>query len=365
MAVNISSLPKEAIIALEQYPEFEIAHFNDSGANGYVLLGRHSVLQKDVAIKIYFHDENDVNQEPTIISKINHDHVLKVHDARKVGKECSYFLMPAASDGDLSNFLNNYNLSLPLAHKLLCQLLSGTSALHGEPNLLVHRDLKPENLLVHDDNLVIADFGSVRRIDESTLKAPASKHSILYRPPEAFGSAAYFNFSSDIYQAGFIGFLLFGGKISNELLSHMTAKEVDKLSGISGGYEQSIYIDSCLEKKIKSGKLIDWDDLPFFVPNSLKRVLRKAVSPTEKRYKMVSEFLADLSKLRGQLPDWIVKDDGFRLRNWKGLDYHIRSEDLCVMKRKKGNKTFRVDNSYQGTNINQIHAEMKERLGLP
>ena len=45
--------------------------------------------------------------------------------------------------------------------------------------------------MVHDDKLVIADFGSVRRIDDATGKAPASKHSILYRPPEAFGDNAF------------------------------------------------------------------------------------------------------------------------------------------------------------------------------
>ncbi|SAL76616.1 protein kinase family protein [Caballeronia telluris] len=213
MPLDNSDLPDDVKSALKQFPEFEIAAFNDSGANGYVLIGRHTVLQKKVAIKIYFHGENDIDQEPAIIAKINHENVLKVYDARKVGRDSSYFVTPAASDGDLSQYLDSFDVSLPVAHKMLCQLLSGIAALHTEPNLLVHRDLKPENLLVHNDSILIADFGSVRRIDRKTGAAPASKHSILYRPPEAIGENAFFNFSSDIYQAGIIGFLLFGGEV--------------------------------------------------------------------------------------------------------------------------------------------------------
>lgn len=37
--VDISTLPNEAKQALEAFPEFDIASFNDSGANGYVMLG--------------------------------------------------------------------------------------------------------------------------------------------------------------------------------------------------------------------------------------------------------------------------------------------------------------------------------------
>lgn len=365
MAINTSSLPNEAITALKLFPEFQISDFNDSGANGYVLLGRHTVLKKDVAIKIYFHAEDDVNQEPAIISQISHENVLKVYDARKVEKDCSYFLMPAASDGDLSNYLNNHYISLPLALKLLCQLLSGIAALHEAPKLLVHRDLKPENLLIHDDILVIADFGSVRRIDQATQKAPASKHSILYRPPEAFGNNAFFDFSSDIYQAGLIGFLLFGGKLTNDLLFYMSEKEVSKLSEIDGDYEKSKHVDSCLERKIKSGKLINWSELPFFVPKSLQRALKISLSANNKRYKTVSEFLAELSRLRGKLPDWIIHEEGFLLSDWKGVDMLIRVEGLTVMKRKSGNQAFRIDNSYNGTTIDEIYNMMKKRLGLP
>ncbi|WP_080432401.1 protein kinase domain-containing protein [Burkholderia ubonensis] len=365
MPCDTSDLPSEAQSALKQFPEFEIASFNDSGANGYVLIGRHTLLQKQVAIKIYFHGENDIDQEPSIIAKINHENVLKVYDARKVRKDCSYFMTPAASEGDLSKFLDAYFVSLPLSHKLLCQLLSGIADLHREPNLLVHRDLKPENLLVHDDTILIADFGSVRRIDEKTGNAPASKHSILYRPPEAFGENAFFNFSSDIYQAGMIGFLLFGGKLPNDLLSYMTNKQKSALAGIQGDYEKSKYVDSLIAEKISRGSLLNFDSLPFYIPNSIKRVLRRAVSPIDRRYTAVSEFLADLLRLRNNLPDWTMRNKAVILRNWKGMDYRLPHDEVAVYKRRAGGENFRRDNNYVGNSHSELLAQMKDRLGLP
>lgn len=197
MTLNISDLPSEAQKALDIFPEFEARKFNDSGANGYVLIGRHRVLRKKVAIKIYFHGKNDIDQEPTIVCSINHENIVKVYDARKVEDDCSFFLMDAANEGDLALFLSNYHISTHLSLSLLCQLLSGIAALHSEPNNLVHRDLKPENLLINNDTMLIADFGSIRKIDSATGKAPASQHSILYRPPEAFGTTPFFDYSSD------------------------------------------------------------------------------------------------------------------------------------------------------------------------
>lgn len=370
MGLKISTLPMEAQKAISQFPEFEPREFKDSGANAYVLLGRHRVLRKEVAIKIYFHEEHEVDQEPTILAKINHPNVLKVYDARKVEKDCSFFLTPAAEEGDLSNFLKNYHISTHLAKDLLCQLLSGISALHAPSYNLVHRDLKPENLLVSNEKIVIADFGSIRRVSDETGKGPASKHSILFRPPEAFGDGAFFDYSSDIYQAGLTGYLLFGGKLSNDLLSHLGKRDLSKLKCIKDkgdDYETECFIDDCLENKITKFKLADWKSLPFYIPRGLVLILKRAVCAYSTRYKTTSEFLAALMKIRGKLPDWIKEDNDICLRNWKGNDYLLyKSRNEVRLKKKKvTSSVYRRIRGVSGISFEKAFLKMKKEISLP
>jgi len=371
--IDIASLPEEALQSLKAFPEFDISSFNDSGANGYVMLGHHKVLKKEVAIKIYFHEQDERHQEPAILASINHPNILKVYDARNLSPVCSFFLMQAASDGDFFTYLSKYNLSSLYAHKLLCELLAGIAALHSSPNLLIHRDLKPENLLINNDMTIIADFGSVRKMDEGTGKAPASKHSILYRPSEAFGDDAYFDFSSDVYQAGLIGYLLFGGEISNDLLNYLTAQERRKLKLIEKehgvGYEASTYVDSCIEKRIKAGGIADFNKLPLFIPEAVKRLLRKAVCERSRRFNSPSEFLAALVSLRPTLPDWVF-DGGSGsciLEKWNGNDYVIYEEGgrWHTKKKKSTGSDFRKDSTLSGLTLGEAYDKLKAKVKLP
>lgn len=366
--VDIEELPPEAKKVLEIFPEFQIEKFNASGANGFVLLGRHEVLKQEAAIKIYFHAKDEVQHEPALLAAINHGNVLKVLDARRLGDECSFFMTPVANYGDLRKYLSDYNLSLHLAHSLLCQLLSGLSALHSVPNQLVHRDIKPENLLVHDDKLLIADFGSVRQLSAATSKTSASNHSILFRPPEAFGQNAYFDCSSDTYQAGLIGYMLLGGKLDNDLLSYLNKKEKLKLKEVKGDwFEECKFVDSCIERRICAGNLLEWDSVPCFVPKKLVTVLRRATTKEGSKYSKVSELMAELQKVRVTLPEWIVSSDGWELRNWKGRDYLItvHEETPSVLKRKHGNTKFITDKKFTGTDSDELFEQLAAELGLP
>lgn len=369
MTIDTGHLPQEVQLVLKKYPEFQIGEFNDSGANGYVLVGMHGVLRKQVAIKVYFHSSTEMLHEPALIAKINHANVLKVYDARRLTDECSFFVMPAAGGGDLLSFLGKYNLALSFAHTILCQLLSGIAALHAEPNNLVHRDLKPANLLIHDDSLVIGDFGSVRRVAADTGVAPASCHSILYRPPETFGDKAYYNYSSDVYQAGLIGFLLFGGRISEDLLDHLSSKEVSQIKKLEATADQftvSKYIDSCIQNRIERGRLIDLASLPCFVPRNIRLILRKSISHTS-RYTTPCEFLADLNNARATLPEWIVSDEAMELRDWKGRDYLLCRDGsgFVAKKRKTGAQKFQKDNSiHKSATVENAYSALKKKIGL-
>lgn len=370
MALDLNALPHEARELLLKFPEFEPNHFNDSGANGYVLLGRHNVLQRDVALKIYFHAPNEVDQEPALVAALNHPNVMKVLDARNLRPDCSFFMTPFANYGDLSTYLRENHLSLPLAFRLLVQLLSGLSALHADPNRLLHRDLKPQNLLVHDDTILIADFGSVRHIANGNDSVPASKHSVLYRPPEAFGDDGYFDFSSDCYQAGIIGYLLFGGALSEELPSHLKRSDARQLAELKyqnvPWYQECEFVDQCIRARVEKGTLLDWDSIPEFVPRRIVRALKRATA-TKKRLGDASEFLAQLASPK-PLPDWIrANSRTCSLRSWKGLDYQLTERDgqISVLKRRVGAARFINDNALSGGTWSQTMELLSDKLELP
>jgi eukaryotic-like serine/threonine-protein kinase len=153
--------------------------------------------------------------------------------------------------------------------------------------------------------------------------------------------------------------------LSSDLLSYATSKQKSTLAGIQGDYEKSKYVDSLIEEKICRGGLLDFNTLPFYIPNSIKRVLRSAISPINKRYTAVSEFLADLLRLRNNLPDWTMRNKAVILRNWKGMDYRLPHDEVAVYKRKAGGEKFRRDNNYVGNSQSDLLAQMKDRLGLP
>jgi len=365
-----NDLPDEAQELLLKFPEFEPNHFNDSGANGYVLLGRHNVLQRDVALKIYFHAPNELDQEPALVAALNHANVMKVLDARNLRPDCSFFMTPFANYGDLSSYLGANPLSLPLALRLLVQLLAGLSALHADAIRLLHRDLKPQNLLVHDDTILIADFGSVRHIANGSDSVPASKHSVLYRPPEAFGNDGYFDFSSDCYQAGIIGYRLFGGSLSEDLVDHLKPLERRQLERLKyenvSSYEECEFVDQCIRDRIEKGKLLDWDSIPQFVPRRIVRALKRATAK-DNRFKDVSEFLAQLTSPR-PLPDWIrINRSTCTLRRWKGMDYQLTEDggQIAVMKRRAGAAKFMNDNALSGGSWTQALDRLSQKLGLP
>mmetsp|Transcript_10571 Transcript_10571/g.20355 ORF Transcript_10571/g.20355 Transcript_10571/m.20355 type:complete len:397 (-) Transcript_10571:1616-2806(-) len=108
---------------------------------------------------------------------------------------------------------------------------------HMHRNGIFHRDIKPENVLLVDDNLKLADFGSCRGIYS---KQPYTEYisTRWYRAPECLLTDGYYNYKMDIWGVGCVFFEvlalfpLFPGK--NEL------DQVHKIHNILGTPSQEL-----------------------------------------------------------------------------------------------------------------------------
>jgi serine/threonine protein kinase len=76
---------------------------------------------------------------------------------------------------------------------------------HMHRNGIFHRDIKPENILIADDVLKLADFGSCRGIYS---KQPYTEYisTRWYRAPECLLTDGYYNYKMDLWGVGCVFF---------------------------------------------------------------------------------------------------------------------------------------------------------------
>lgn len=76
---------------------------------------------------------------------------------------------------------------------------------HMHRNGIFHRDIKPENILIKDDQLKLADFGSCRGIYS---KQPFTEYisTRWYRAPECLLTDGYYSYKMDIWGLGCVFF---------------------------------------------------------------------------------------------------------------------------------------------------------------
>jgi len=301
--IEVEDLPNEVASSLNDltihYQNFER---NNRGANGYLYFAKNKVSKMDVAIKFYAGEPGENrHDEPRQLSALTCPNVLPILEARSISDEWAFFITPRCFEGDIDDVIKS-KPSMHTALDIAIGICSGASSIHAAG--MIHRDLKPGNIVMLSGTPRIADFGSVTAIEEGHQDVSASRHSILWRPPESFETERY-SIKGDVYQIGIAIYQLLGGKLHYDGLKYLSKKQKNTFDAITDPVDQSIFVDEVIRDKAQKGKLVDMKTLHGWLDSRTRHAIKTMChQDINKRPDSVADVAAMLTTIRCRVANW-------------------------------------------------------------
>jgi len=205
-----------------KFENFKISEQIGTGGHGDVYkveeIGTNNTWALKVLTSIKRKSIPRFQQEFRVLSKLQHENIVKVHKYGMFG-EMHYYAMELVDGIDMRKFIKT-NLNV---HEILCgdkdkqeqfirileQICSALNYIHNMN--IIHRDIKPSNILITKDCVVkLMDFGLIK---EKNIQRHLTATGII------LGSASYMSpeqclgqkvdFSSDLYSLGIILYEIF------------------------------------------------------------------------------------------------------------------------------------------------------------
>lgn len=219
-------------------------------------------------IDLFLHEE-------WVARRLNSPHLIKMHERSARQHTFLYSVVEYVEGQTLRQWmLDNPEPSVAQVRATVDQIARGLRAMHRLE--MIHQDLKPDNILIDRNNtLKIIDFGSARIAGLMEIQSVLQHNHIVgtanYSAPEYFQGARGTN-RSDIFSLGVMAYEMFTGQLPYGEIEPERAHK-----------KKFHYTSACLYKP----KVPEWVDA----------ALEKATHPNpEKRYALLSEFVADLTK---------------------------------------------------------------------
>lgn len=152
-----------------------------------------------------------LNTEVAIMNEIKHPNILHLYEFL-ASRDYYYIVIQYCNQGDLETYMRQHgikNFDEPKAVQLLKQIFNGFAELRKKK--ILHRDFKLANIFMHDEHIVIGDFGfakSGQELAETRLGTPLTMSpELLFNNDDD----VIYNSKSDLWSIGVVFYqLLFG-----------------------------------------------------------------------------------------------------------------------------------------------------------
>ena len=232
---------------------YQVVRFLGRGGMGDVYEVKHARLAGRYAAKLLSSDLADNAQafsrfqrEALIASGLSHPNIVNVIDFCHLSDGLPCLVMEFLDGVDLAQILALGQISLMRTLRLVRQIVSALSTLHGHQ--IIHRDLKPQNIFVlpeHDgepERVKLVDFGLAKRSNPSMVVT--HDRTLLgtpqYMAPEqALGSAENVGAESDQFSLAAIVYEMlagrnpFGGDVLSTVLYRIVHEPPAPLASLS------------------------------------------------------------------------------------------------------------------------------------
>lgn len=204
------------------FPQLEILELLGRGGMGAVYKARQRGLDRIVALKIL---PPEVGRDPAFaerferearaLAKLNHPHVVTIHDIGRTADGLYYFTMEYVDGVNLRHAIKTASLAPQDALAIVSQICDALQYAHDAG--VVHRDIKPENILLDRRGQVkIADFGLAKLLGRDTDASLTHTHQIMgtlrYMAPEQM-EGHLVDHRADIYSLGVLFYELLTGEL--------------------------------------------------------------------------------------------------------------------------------------------------------
>ena len=260
---------------------YEVIERVGRGGMGAVYLGRDTVLEREVAIKVmsadFAADETSrprFYREARAAAKLQHRNIVTIFEFGEED-ETPYIVMEFLRGLDLAKRMRaEPALTLEQKIEIIAELCTGLHFAHEQG--VIHRDVKPANIwLVPDGSVKLLDFG-IAKFSSSTMTRQGSVlGSISYMSPEQI-SGLEVDGRADVFSAGVVLFELLSGR--------------KPFAGDS---------PTAVLARIMDDEPARIEDLPADLPKPLVAAVLKALQKDrDKRYRHAADFGADLRLVR-------------------------------------------------------------------